>query len=220
MSNTVERILQRPDAVQVAEQLKAALAAEAERRTAFRQWVDDSVKAEFINGETIYHSPAKKKHLEVSRLLGGLLNYYTLSKKLGTVWIEKAMISLTRNDYEPDIVFFTKSKADAFKKDQLLFPAPDFVVEILSKRTASKDRGIKKQDYAAHGIREYWIVDPDRERVEQYLIVGDSTTYFEPYLFTIDEEVESQVVTGFRIPVRALFDTEANVQALNTLMNI
>lgn len=220
MPNTVERILQRPDAVQVAEQLKAALAAETERRTAFRQWVDDSVKAEFINGETIYHSPAKKKHWLTSSLLSRLLSFYVDKQKCGIVGIEKVMISLTRNDYEPDIVFFTKSKADAFKKDQLFFPAPDFVVEILSKRTASKDRGIKKQDYAAHGIREYWIVDPDRERVEQYLIVGDSTTYFEPYIFTIDEEVESQVVTGFRIPVRALFDTEANVQALNTLMTV
>ncbi len=53
MANTVERILQRPDAIQVAEQLQAALAEEVRRRRAFREWVDDSVKAEFINGETI-----------------------------------------------------------------------------------------------------------------------------------------------------------------------
>lgn len=218
MANTVERILQRPDAIQVAEQLQAALAEEVRRRRAFREWVDDSVKAEFINGETIYHSPAKQKHLEVSRLLGGLLHTYTLIKGLGTVWSEKAMISLTRNDYEPDLVFFEKSKADKFTKDQLFFPAPDLVVEILSKRTASRDRGIKKTDYAAHGIREYWIIDPDRERVELYFLLENTTVYFEPYILTRDEIIESRVLSGFSIPVRALFYADSNMQALQTLL--
>ena len=37
----------------------------------------------------------------------------------------------------------------------MIFPARDFVVEILSKSTAKKDKGIKHQDYAAHEIREY-----------------------------------------------------------------
>ncbi|MDZ4683249.1 MAG: Uma2 family endonuclease [Saprospiraceae bacterium] len=101
--------------------MQAALAEEAGRRRAFREWVDDGVKAEFINGETIYYSPAKQKHLEISRLLGGLLHTYTLIKGLGAVWSEKAMISLTRNDYEPDLVFFKKSKSDKFTKDQLFF---------------------------------------------------------------------------------------------------
>ncbi len=90
MANTVERILQRPDAIQVAEQLQAALAEEVRRRRAFREWVDDSVKAEFINGETIYHSPAKQKHWATSGFLSRLLSIYVDSRQLGNGWCRKS----------------------------------------------------------------------------------------------------------------------------------
>ena len=82
MANIVERILKRHDAIQIAEQLQAALAEEAGRRHAFREWVDDSVKAEFINGETIYHSPAKQKHWATSGFLARLLSIYVDSRQL------------------------------------------------------------------------------------------------------------------------------------------
>ncbi|GAB2598351.1 Uma2 family endonuclease [Spirosoma areae] len=39
-------------------------------------------------------------------------------------------------------------------------PAPDLVIEVLSKSTARRDRGVKFTDYAANGIAEYWIVNP------------------------------------------------------------
>ena len=41
--------------------------------------------------------------------------------------------------------------------------APDLVVEILSPSTAHRDRGIKLDSYARHGVRQYWIVDPDED---------------------------------------------------------
>ena len=218
-ADTIQQIMKRPDAIQLAQALQSALEEEAKRRHAFRAWIDDRVKAEFINGETVYHSPAKKKHLEVSRLLGGLMHYFVLMHKLGLVWTEKAMIALSRNDYEPDIVFFGQSKVDTFTKDQILFPAPDLVVEILSKRTVARDRGIKKTDYAAHGIREYWLIDPDKERIERYNLLENEHVHFEPYVFTIDDIIESEVLHGFKVPVSAVFNEDSNVVALKQIMN-
>ena len=46
--------------------------------------------------------------------------------------------------------------------------APDLVVEILSPSTRRKDLTIKTAKYAAAGVREYWIVDIDAERVLVY----------------------------------------------------
>ena len=46
--------------------------------------------------------------------------------------------------------------------------APDLVVEILSPSTRRKDLTIKTAKYASAGVREYWIVDIDAERVLVY----------------------------------------------------
>lgn len=214
-----EQILERPDAVLQFEKIQSALEDEQKRRQDFRNWVTEDVKAEFINGQIIVHSPVKKRHWNVTDLLSRVLSVYVSLKKLGRLGTEKVMIALTRNDYEPDLCFFKKEKADLFEDDQVLFPAPDFVVEILSKSTASDDRGTKKVDYAMHGVREYWIVDPVKQRIEQFILPSTGKEYFPAKVHQYGDMVESVAVQGFSIPVRAIFEEEANLEALQKLMN-
>jgi Uma2 family endonuclease len=211
-------LLRRPDLPEIVRQLDALVREEASRREAFRAWLDEDKKAEFINGQTVMHSPVKRKHLSVSSKLSLLLNIHVRLRKLGEIMIEKALIALTRNDYEPDLCFFTSERAATFTPDQMLFPAPDFVVEILSKSTAKFDRGIKLEDYAAHGVREYWIIDPDRQHIEQYLRIGNDTTFMPPYLHRVGDTVESQVVTAFVLPIKALFDDAACEKAMQDIL--
>lgn len=219
MANYVEKILASPDAFEQIAKLNEVLLEEKKRRHEFREWVSPGVKAEFINGEIVLHSPVKKRHFSVTDLLSSLLSFYVRINKLGRVATEKAMIALTRNDYEPDLVFFSKEKYDTFTDDQMLFPAPDFVVEILSKKTAARDRGLKKQDYAAHGIKEYWIIDPNQRFIEQYVLLGDHDTHYLPArTFYFSDYIESWVIKGFAIPVAAIFDEAANVEALQELI--
>ena len=218
MYNYVQKILELPDAPNQIEALITAFNEEKRRRLEFYEWITEDVKAEFINGEIVIHSPVKKRHWYVSDLLSRLLSYYASLKKLGRVGTEKVMISLTRNDYEPDICFFSAEKSDQFTEEQVLFPAPDFVVEILSKKTAATDRGIKKTDYAAHGVREYWIVDPTKQRIEQYILPTGSDEYFPAKIHQWGEEIESVAIPGFKIPVQAIFEEAANVAALKDLM--
>lgn len=216
----VEKIMASPNAPQQLDALYAALQEEKKRRHDFREWITPAIKAEFINGEVILHSPVKKRHFSVTDLLSRVLSIYGSIKKLGRVATEKAMISLTRNDYEPDLVFFSKEKYDTFTEDQMLFPAPDFVVEILSKKTASKDRGIKKQDYAEHGIQEYWIIDPIRQHIEQYILFSPKDKqYSPPKIFGLSDEIESRAIKGFIIPVQAIFDETVNVETIQDLLN-
>jgi Uma2 family endonuclease len=219
MFDYTEKILNSPDAPQQIEALNQAMNDEKRRRHDFREWITPHVKAEFINGEIILHSPVKKRHWSVTDLLSSLLSFYVRVKKLGRVGTEKVLVALTRNDYEPDVVFFSKEKADTFTEDQMLFPSPDFVVEILSKKTASKDRGIKMQDYAAHGIQEYWIIDPIKQHIEQYILFLPTDKKYTPAkTFGYYDEIESRVIKGFIIPVRAIFDETANVEALQNLL--
>jgi Uma2 family endonuclease len=217
----VEKIMASPNAPQLLDALYAAMQNEKERRHDFREWITPAIKAEFINGQVVLHSPVKKRHFSVTDLLSSLLSFYVRVKKLGRVATEKALIALTRNDYEPDLVFFSKEKYDTFTEDQMLFPAPDFVVEILSKSTATIDRGIKKQDYAEHGVREYWIIDPIRQRIEQYILFSPTDkTYSPPKSFGLADEIESYVIKGFVIPVQAIFDETVNVETIHDLLKL
>lgn len=214
----LEQLLEAPNLPQLMQQAEIALRDEARRRQDFYAWLREDVKAEFINGHIVMHSPVKERHWTTVGNLYRLLSLYALKHKLGRVASEKALIALLRNDYEPDVCFWKQEKAAQFTADQMKLPAPDLVVEVLSKGTARFDRGIKFTDYAANGVSEYWIVNPGKQTVEQYELDVDMEAYSQVGVFTNQQEVESKQVVGFRIPVLALFDEQANLQALPSIL--
>ncbi|MCA9140648.1 MAG: Uma2 family endonuclease [Planctomycetales bacterium] len=209
----LESIFASPELPKIAEVINSKLAAERQARLRFRRELTPSVKAEFIAGEVVMHSPAKAKHLRVTRRLLKLLDTFVHQMNLGEVFSEKALICLTRNDYEPDVVFFGAEKASTFSPDHMEFPVPDFVVEVLSESTAARDRGVKFEDYAQHGIREYWIIDCDEKTVEQYILRDQETRYHLAQKLA-GGSIASLVVSGFEIPVAAIFDDQANADAI------
>lgn len=212
---TLDKLLKSPRLPLYAQHIDALLADKARRRADFYATLRDNEKAEFINGAVIVHSPVTLRHNTVARRLLVLLDAYVGRHGLGHVGYEKLLISLTRNDYEPDICYFGRETAARFRPDQMRFPAPDFVVEVLSASTAATDRGVKFDDYAAHGVSEYWIVDPETVTVEQYHLAGD---VFELAIKAQTGELRSFAVAGFIMPVRALFDDSANQAALRQLV--
>lgn len=209
-------ILGQPDLPQLAAWLNDYLAKEREAREQFLKQVSPDVKAEFIAGEVIMHSPARLKHLTTLHNLLVLTRHHVLNHQLGEVLSEKAMIHLTRNDYEPDLVYFGPQKAAEFTSGQTLFPAPDFVVEILSESTERRDRGVKFQDYAAHGIAEYWIIDPDAETVEQYELPAGEDMYRLKVRLR-EGMLRCQAIQGFAIPLEAIFDSTRCIEQLRRI---
>ncbi|WP_420456862.1 Uma2 family endonuclease [Rubrivirga sp.] len=196
------------------EALQRALRAEAESRERFRKWLTPSTKAEFINGEVVMHSPARDVHNQVVRRLVTLLGAHNDAHALGgTVAAEKALVGLTRNDYEPDVAFWGPDKTQEIGRDTKVYPAPDLVVEVLSASTSGRDRGVKREDYAAHGVAEYWIVDADDESVVVHRLGGRQYTEA-----TAGATLASEVAAGFAIPTRALFDDAASLAALRAVV--
>lgn len=214
----VEDLLDKPDVRLIIERVQARLDDEAKRRLEFYEWVTPSVKAEFINGEVIMHSPALRRHLGATGNLFALLHFYVHSRELGEVNVEKAMVSLTRNDYEPDICFWENEKSRHFEDEQMQHPAPDLVVEVLSKSTEKNDRGVKFDDYAAHGVAEYWLVDPRRHTVEQHRLDSESMTFELVAKLTVKDPITSLTVADFTIPVGAIFDKKLNLETLGRLL--
>lgn len=214
MDAIIEQLRQKPNLNLLVDELNQIVKEEKKKREEFYNIITENDKAEFINGEIIMHSPVKLEHAEASELLLLLMKSYCMKYKLGQVHTEKVMIQLTRNSYEPDIVFFQKEKSVKFAAGQMLFPSPDLVVEVLSPSTEENDRGIKFIDYAEHGVLEYWLVDPNQRSIEQYLLTGG--------IYELETKgkaglITSQAITGFVIEVKAVFDEAENTKALQAI---
>lgn len=213
-ANIIEEILKMPSAYMIVNEVQKKLKEEAQKRKQFYETITEQEKAEFINGEVIVHSPVILAHNKVCGNLYSILNSYVVEKSIGLVGIEKLMIQLTRNDYEPDICYFNQQTADTFTEDQMFFPAPDMIVEVLSKSTEKRDRGIKYDDYEKHDVQEYWIVDPKKQTVEQY-VLEDGT--YKLMLKSNSGNVTLQVIENLTIPVRAIFDSTLAHQLVKSM---
>lgn len=215
MTELLGQVMELPTLPEFVAELDTRLAAERERRRQFYERLPDGVKWEFINGEIVMHSPDMVRHMAVRGRLERLLSSYADARGLGVVLAEKGLCSFPRNDFMPDVVFFGPEKAATLEPRQLRLPVPDFACEILSDSTAARDRGIKFRDYEAHGVGEYWIVDAEAETLEQFLL---RDTAYALELKSGSGQIRSRVVAGFEIPIRALFDSGANLAALRALL--
>ncbi|MFN8347574.1 MAG: Uma2 family endonuclease [Spirosomataceae bacterium] len=198
-----EEILQAPNLRKLIDELETAWVEEQKRRHEFWAEIDENIKAEFIMGEIVYHSPIYGRHWMASSNLTRRLLPYVYDNQLGKVAYEKVMVRLTRNDYEPDICFWHKERTLDFGQKQSAFPPPDFIVEILSDSTKERDYGIKMTDYALHGVAEYWIVDTDNQTVEQYLL---EKSHYQLAQKLKSGTLESEVIKGFQINVTEIFE--------------
>jgi Uma2 family endonuclease len=81
---------------------------------------------------------------------------------------------------EPDILFVAKERQHIVQPSHLPEPA-DLVIEIASPESVGRDRGEKFVEYEAAGVREYWLIDPDRQQAEFYQL-ADTGRYHLPAL--------------------------------------
>ena len=80
--------------------------------------------------------------------------------------------------------------------------APDLVVEILSSGNSKKEMKSKFALYQEEGVREYWVVDPERELV--FVYVADNKK-FKPTIPIADDYVYSTIFPDFKIHTSDLF---------------
>ena len=215
--NLVAAIMGHSDAVLIVQQVQEKLKDEQRRRKEFYEIIDEDTKAEFINGEIVYHSPVMKRHNDATGYSYSLLKNFVDGEDLGFVGVEKILTVFTRNDYEPDVCFFNNKKAKDFQPEQMKFPVPDLAIEVLSKskRVIVRDKKTKFEDYEKHGVTEYWMIDPDEETIEQHVLEKGK---YKLVLKSAEGSISSRAVKGFTIPIRAIFDKKIHRQTLREML--
>jgi Uma2 family endonuclease len=133
----------------------------------FLAWCDEGTWAEWVDGEVVMVSPASLPHQDIKSFLLVMLRAYVERHGLGQVLDAPFQMRLAESGREPDLLFIAKEHLDRLKETYLDGPA-DMVVEIVSPESGPRDRGDKYYEYEAAGVREYWLIDPERQQAEFY----------------------------------------------------
>jgi len=165
----------------------------------FLAWCGEDTWAEWVDGEVIVLTPAERKHQEIKGFLYGLIREFLHYRVGGQVLDAPFLVRLPeplRRGREPDILYVSNESASLLK-ETYCDGAPDLIVEVTSPESLARDRGEKYVEYEAAGVKEYWLVDPDRQQAEFYRL-GENKRYrsilpSEQGIFT------SEVLPGFRL---------------------
>jgi len=161
---------------------------------------DDGKRREIIDGE-LYVSPSPTtRHQEIVLRLAVAFSRFLEDAGGGRVFVAPLDVVLFDTDIvEPDIVFVSDADADVITEKNIK-GTPTLLVEVLSD--PARDRRLKRGRYARFGVKEYWIVDPDADRVEVYRLAEDG--YGKPEIAEPPERLTTNLLPGLDVDLTKL----------------
>lgn len=139
-------------------------------------------RAELINGRLIAMAPPDRIHQKLISEFTIIIGQY-IKKNRGDCELYPAPFAVNldkadKNWVEPDIsVICDKHKLT----EKGCTGAPDFIIEIVSPASRKTDYTKKNALYSEYGVREYWIVDPAKERTTIYYYEEDAAPTISPF---------------------------------------
>ncbi len=170
-------------------------------------WQFDEM-VEIIKGKIFKMSPAPStKHQDISVNLTRELSVF-LKKKPCKLFAAPFDVRFLKNIEDKTITTVTQPDlcviCDPAKIDERgCVGAPDFIIEILSPATKSKDIHEKFDLYQEFGVSEYWIVDPLSQIVDVFLLKDGN--YQLKGKYTNDDKIEVHTLPGLEIELNDIF---------------
>jgi Uma2 family endonuclease len=140
-------------------------------------WMDD-VRRELFNGFVKLMTPAPSRmHQKISTTLTSIFWVFLRNKKC-EVYHAPSDVRLPNNEQpKTDKHIYTVLQPDVYvicdltkMDDRGCLGAPDLVIEIISAKNSKRDVKDKFEIYQEHGVREYWIVSPNDETVNVFIL--------------------------------------------------
>ncbi len=158
---------------------------------------------QLLDGEMVPALSPTTRHQTILGRLSISLHNEVNSSQLGRVWFAPLDVILSDHDVvQPDILFISSRRANIVTEANIQ-GAPDLVVEILSPATAQHDREYKRTLYSRHGVREYWLVDPEEDMVEVW--TESETGLVLTAAYQRGDTLASPLLEGLSIPLEAIF---------------
>ncbi len=158
-------------------------------------------RSELIDGTLYNMTPPSPFHQELIMEISATIREY-VKKRNGNCKVYPAplAVNLHADDkvwVEPDIsIICDKNKIT----DRECKGAPDWIIEIVSPSSRKRDYSTKMLLYSDAGVREYWIVDPAKERTTVYMFEEDAA----PIIIPFNQAIFSGIYKDFQITISNL----------------
>lgn len=143
-------------------------------------------------------------HQLLVKFLHGRLDAYIVAHALGVALFAPLPVRVGSGRFrEPDVIYLSHTRIPADRRRQP--QGADLVMEVVSEgeKNRQRDISVKRAEYAAAGIPEYWIVDPELRQVTVLILDGDA--YREHGVFASGSEATSALLPGFSVAVDEVF---------------
>ncbi|GIK57019.1 MAG: Uma2 family endonuclease [Chloroflexi bacterium] len=163
---------------------------------------DTNRLVELSEGEILLMAPPSFTHQIVLDNLHSALKSYVRKHGLGRTAFAPVAVRLWPGKIrEPDILFYANAHLDRI--GEMVSGPPDLVMEILSPGTRQTDRREKYAEYAQAGIAEYWMVDPEEETIEVFVLAEGA--YRLLVKAGAGEKARSALLAGFEVLAEEAF---------------
>lgn len=158
-------------------------------------------RAELIDGEMFMMASPTRHHQDAAGWLFYQIFSY-IQRKKGKCRVHMAAFAVfpkkdNKNYVEPDVtVVCDRNKLD----DRGCNGAPEWAIEVASPSSVKMDYERKRKLYQESGVEEYWIVDPEKERVSVYRFAesGQAREY------TFDETVNVGIYEDLSLDLKEM----------------
>ena len=165
----------------------------------YMTWPEDE-RWELIDGAPYSMATPSTRHQRISRKLTLQVGNFLEGKDCEVFPAPFSVCLADDTVVEPDLSVI----CDASKLNERgCVGAPDLIIEILSPSTARHDRVVKFNKYLKARVAEYWIVDPERNVVEVFVLRGN---IYAATAYTEDDVVSSWVLPGLDIDFKHIFE--------------
>lgn len=164
---------------------------------------------ELVDGELVAMPPESHRNNAIARRLWAALLQHLSLDRLAYKDTEVEVMGRRARCRIPDLLVHSEESLLAIQDQPRAtltrdMPPPALVVEVVSPGEANRSRDYrhKRTEYAARGIAEYWIVDPETHQVTICQWVDGQ---YEDTVFQGDEALQSTVVSQIALTVDQLF---------------
>lgn len=168
----------------------------------YAQMPDDGNRYEIVDGVLELMTPSPSvRHQKILRKISTAFD--NNCKEDGEFYFAPLDVIFTPdNVLQPDFIFILKENLNIITEHGVE-GTPDIVGEILSPSTRKKDKADKFETYQRFRVKEYWVIDPETEIMEQFVLTDNG--YLLQKVYQEHETVHSSLLNCINISMAEIF---------------